>query len=169
MKIVNHDVASPISKLPIEGVHIVDNWLPEPTHHYVHRMINSMDMQLTNQVMKDDGTYAHRFWGTPLFIEGQHHPETYYPLTNRVKEEVFTSRNHVFKRFMSNLICNSFQFDWAPLEYMGTNGQTVGLQGTIHQDSNTPENISFLYYDQPYWNPEWGGDLHFYDKNEEKV
>lgn len=169
MKIVNHDIATPIRELPIEGVHVVDNWLPQATHHYVHRLIHSMDMQLTNQVMKSDGTYAHRFWGTPLFIDGQNDPETYYPLTNRIKEEGYTTKSHVFKKFMSKLLCNSFEFDWEYLEYMGTNGQTLGLQGTIHQDSNTPNNISFLYYDETYWDPAWGGQLHFYDMNEEKA
>ena len=169
MKVVKHEKAFHIDELPLQNINIIDNWLHPLTHAWVNEMIRSFSWQLTNQVQKPNGEYAHRFWGTALYIKDRNCPDTFYPLSNIIREEEYTSGRHVFTRFMHNLIQDSFGFDWGSLDYIGTNGQTVGLQGTIHLDSQSDQNISFLYYDQPMWNKDWGGQLHFYNGKKELV
>ena len=46
------------------------------------------------------------------------------------------------------------------------NGQTIGLQGTVHEDcqDKDDQNISFLYYNNLHWQQEWGGQLRIYDE-----
>ena len=50
---------------------------------------------------------------------------------------------------------------------MNINGSSGGQNGTCHSDCAAWDewNISFLYYTNQFWNPNWGGDLRFYDTN----
>ena len=52
-------------------------------------------------------------------------------------------------------------------QYCGFNGQTIGQDGTVHEDTGLQEecldNLSFLYYDQKRWEDDWGGDLILYN------
>lgn len=41
------------------------------------------------------------------------------------------------------------------------NGQTHGQCGSVHTDSNSPSEYTFLYYLNPTWLPEWGGGTVF--------
>lgn len=48
------------------------------------------------------------------------------------------------------------------------NGQTHGLSGSMHQDTNNVASdlhYTFLYYCNPEWRPEWGGQTVFKDSN----
>jgi len=44
------------------------------------------------------------------------------------------------------------------LERVYANGQTYGLPGSFHQDSQSALSYTFLYYANPEWNPMWGGE-----------
>ena len=52
---------------------------------------------------------------------------------------------------------------------MGANSQTHGQNGTCHSDCASWDewNISFLYYTNQFWNPNWGGKLRFYNNHVE--
>ena len=54
------------------------------------------------------------------------------------------------------------------LERVYANGQTYGLDGEFHVDSNLPNAYTFLYYPHIIWKKEWGGNLIIVDGNEEK-
>ena len=60
-----------------------------------------------------------------------------------------------------------FRFDWVRFQYCGMNGQIPGQDGTLHEDTHKGDkginNLTFLFYDQPYWEDDWGGDLIFYN------
>ena len=63
-------------------------------------------------------------------------------------------------------IRTDFSFEWVRFQYMGTNSQTHGLDGSCHSDCSNEDNynLSFLYYTNTFWNENWGGDLRFYDR-----
>jgi len=54
------------------------------------------------------------------------------------------------------------------LERVYANGQTYGLSGSLHvdQDNGNNQYYTFLYYVQPTWEPEWGGQTVFCDSKE---
>ena len=60
-----------------------------------------------------------------------------------------------------------FRFNWEYFQYCGFNGQTIGQDGTIHEDTGLDDkclhNLTFLYYDQQRWDDNWGGDLIMYN------
>ena len=50
------------------------------------------------------------------------------------------------------------------------NGQTYGLNGEIHKDTDDPGHYTVLYYAvNDTWDKDWHGETIFYDDNEEQV
>ena len=45
---------------------------------------------------------------------------------------------------------------------MYANGQTYGLDGSRHQDSEHPQDFTVLYFPVPHWEPSWGGETVFF-------
>ncbi|WP_179957509.1 2OG-Fe(II) oxygenase [Exilibacterium tricleocarpae] len=48
------------------------------------------------------------------------------------------------------------------LRKVNASGHTHGLGGAIHQDYNTDDYYSMLYYANPVWHPKFGGETQFY-------
>lgn len=57
------------------------------------------------------------------------------------------------------------------LERVYANGQTYGLCGLMHYDKINGNNkyFTFLYYANPIWKPNWGGQTVFFDKNNNAI
>lgn len=51
------------------------------------------------------------------------------------------------------------------IQRLYANGQTYGLPGSLHQDDPSDDSYTFLYYANPHWEIQWGGQTVFY-KNE---
>lgn len=49
------------------------------------------------------------------------------------------------------------------LKRVYANGQTHGLVGSVHQDDSKENTYTFLYYANPAWRNDWGGDTVFYN------
>jgi hypothetical protein len=45
------------------------------------------------------------------------------------------------------------------------NGQTYGLPGSFHTDSDNPKGRTFLYYANPEWFVDWGGETLLYEND----
>lgn len=48
------------------------------------------------------------------------------------------------------------------LKRVYANGQTHGLVGSVHQDDNIEGTFTFLYYANPTWRSDWGGETTFF-------
>ena len=83
------------------------------------------------------------FWYLPL--DNDHF------FTKKIFEKIKTTTNQNFS-----------------LERVYANGQTYGLSGSLHVDQELGNNqyYTFLYYVQPTWEPEWGGQTVFCDNKE---
>jgi hypothetical protein len=51
------------------------------------------------------------------------------------------------------------------IERIYANGQTYGLPGSFHADTYDPKGRTFIYYVNPVWNADWGGETVFYINN----
>jgi hypothetical protein len=154
MKIVQHLKPFKLTELPLTDIHVIDNWLTPETQKWFNDGIDNSYWSLSNCVLAPDGSYNHRFWGIPFYNE-----DAYYNENKTYLGKVLNIR-----------LQKQFGFTWKKLSYMGMNGQTQGQEGTIHIDSESSLNLSFLYYNNKTWKPEWGGQLHFYvgEKGKEK-
>ena len=74
--------------------------------------------------------------------------------------------NHM-ARWLNRKLQTDFGFTWTKFQYAGANSQTHGQNGTCHSDCAAWDewNISFLYYTNQFWNPNWGGKLRFYNNH----
>lgn len=56
-----------------------------------------------------------------------------------------------------------------PLRLYG-NAHTYGTEGYCHKDNDDTENyFTTIYYGHPQWNCNWGGELLFFDENDEVI
>jgi hypothetical protein len=70
-----------------------------------------------------------------------------------------------FARPVIEQMCNDFGVEFEQFDFAGINGQTQGLQGTIHKDSFRPRNITFLWHCNTEWDSNWGGNFRVYEKD----
>jgi len=160
MQIIYHPKPFKLKELPLTDIHVIDNWLTPEVQKWFNSGIDDSFWSLSNCVLAPDGSYNHRFWGIPFCVEGD--PET------KVASHIKTHLGSV----LNIRLQKQFGFRWKRFSYMGMNGQTQSQEGTIHVDSDSALNISFLYYNNETWKPEWGGQLHFYEGekgNEKKI
>ena len=149
----------------MKTVHVVDNFLGPELHKFWNdSLVNSNMWSKTNQVgsRSKTGLPHHSFWGG-TFFSGMHH--------NNGKIDIpaeTDNSNTYFAEFFNRKCETDFGFRWLDFDYMGLNSQTQGLDGTNHVDceDNKDWNLSFLWYINTFWNPNWGGDLRFYEFNE---
>lgn len=156
-----------IKDLPLDRVYVFDNYLEPSLWQFIDRhLTQSSTWAKTNQVNSQHktGLPHHSFWGTSIF-RADENGKGYLDLEAGWNE----SSGAIFKWF-NRKICTDFGFKWKRFQYMGTNSQTQGLEGTTHADCSPDDewNLSFLYYYNSYWNKNWGGDLRFYDNVEQR-
>ena len=160
MEVVHINEPFKIQDLPLKKVYVLDDWLSQPLHHFYDNFIETTSMWAkTNRVNSGSptGLPHHSFWGAKFFgYNYEVEPDT-------PKEWTY------FTRYLDRRLQTEFGFKWVRFQYAGLNSQTVGLQGTTHQDCamNDEWNISFLYYPNRYWNPSWGGTLRLYDETQQ--
>jgi len=80
----------------------------------------------------------------------------------------FWYKELIDKKFFNNIFFNKILLltgKKLKLERLYANGQTHGLPGSLHEDDHRENSWTFLYYANPYWEVQWGGETVFY-KNE---
>lgn len=143
------------------NVYVIDNYLNSALHHAVDNYLNNAAWQKTNQVTGNTtnrgGLPNHSLWGCSFFRNED------------MSESDSISKNYPphIVRFLDRKIRTDFGFEWVRFQYAGGNSQTMGQHGTSHQDCNEDNdwNLSFLYYTNKFWNPNWGGRLRMYSEN----
>ena len=168
MKFVYHNEPFKLTKdnFPFgKTVHVVDNYLSPQLHKFWdEKIVGSNIWSKTNQVGSSSktGLPHHSFWGG-TFFSGMHHNHEH----KNIPLEILKSDTY-FAEFFNRKCETDFGFKWINFDYMGLNSQTQGLDGTNHCDCDNEYdwNLSFLWYTNTFWNPNWGGDLRFYELNE---
>lgn len=189
--------SKPIESLPFKQVWVIDNYLsPAIWSSWREYRDASKNWGRQNKVFRNDET-QHLYWGEAVYINvgesGRNHngnalKDTYgngkmvsYALYNYNNPRFLTSfwkknvlaREHEGYRhshidWFIHKLRQDFRFNWEYFQYCGFNGQTIGQDGTVHEDTHLNDsaltNLSFLYYDQEYWEDDWGGDLIFYNR-----
>ena len=153
-----------IQELPFgSDVYVIDDYLDTTLHRAIDAFMIQCAWQKSNQVLNtmDDnrgGLPNHSLWGACFFnghdqTDGYLHGKNGFPV-------------HII-RWLDRKLQTDFGFNWVRFQYAGGNSQTMGQHGTCHSDCQDVDewNISFLYYTNTFWNPNWGGDLRFYDTN----
>ena len=156
MEIVYLNEPFKIQELPLTKVYVLDDWLAQPLHHFYDEQISEKNIwSKTNQVGSGSSTGLphHSFWGATFFRND-------YKVDSDVDESTTW-----FTRYLDRRLQTEFGFKWVRFQYAGLNSQTVGLQGTTHEDCRKEDewNLSFLYYPNRFWNKSWGGKLRLYD------
>ena len=187
LNIVHLEKSQPLQTLPHKECWIIDDWLPLPIFmSWCLWREQSNNWGLSNRVVRD-GEKQHLYWGESYYTSvaelKQHHMaerERIEPLGKRRwrdlalddarKTMINTRQSGYCIPQVDNLMWRlqqEFRFDWVRFQYCGMNGQIPGQDGTLHEDTHKGDkginNLTFLFYDQPYGEDDWGGDLIFYD------
>jgi len=177
----------PIDKLPFQKVWVIDNYLtPSIWHSWRLWRDASIRWGRSNRVIRD-GEMQHLYWGESIYYNisergfptnrNERHYERYHQENPRWKNQATWKRkvirtNDIGYRvpiidWFIHKIRQDFRFNWEYFQYCGFNGQTIGQDGTVHEDTGLDEscltNLTFLYYDQERWDDDWGGDLIMYN------
>jgi len=165
MKIIYHDKPFRLDETNYpfgKVVHVVDNYMEDSLWRWWDRKIVSSNIwSKTNQVSSDSktGLPQHSFWGG-TFFNSMHHNHDGLDIPEETQR-----KDTYMAHFFDRKVRTDFGFEWVNYDYMGLNSQTQGLDGTNHSDCEPDKewNLSFLFYLNTFWNPNWGGDLRFYD------
>jgi len=167
MSLLVEKVDSPfhIQSLPLDKVYIIDNYLETSIWHWINQRFTSSNIwSKTNQVGSESptGLPHHSFWGASFFKADRDNKDFGF---HNVEGDI-DKKDSYPAHYLNRRICTDFGFKWKRFQYMGLNSQTMGCHGTTHADCDTNDswNLSFLYYYNTYWNPEWGGTLRLYDE-----
>ena len=76
------------------------------------------------------------------------------------------NHNGYFSEYIYEKICKNLDKNFKSVERIYANGQTAGQCGTPHYDDG---DLTFLYYPNHEWNPNWQGHLIFFDKDGDEV
>ena len=158
-----------IEDLPLaDNVYVLDNYLAPNLHRALDDYLSHCSWQKTNEVKGEYGTWNtprgglpnHQLWGASFIVghdqrDGHYNGADGYP--------------NYMARWLNRKLQTDFGFTWTKFQYAGANSQTHGQNGTCHSDCAAWDewNISFLYYTNQFWNPNWGGKLRFYNDHVE--
>ena len=184
------DKPKPIESLPFKQVWVIDNYLTNPIWTSWRDWREGITTWGRSNKVFRNGEYQHIYWGEGIYINmresgglkqtyRKHTPYAEYNFNNKRfctsswKNDVAARHQEGYRVPMIDWfiykIRQDFRFNWDYFQYCGFNGQTIGQDGTVHEDTSLSEvaltNLSFLYYDQKNWNEEWGGDLIFYNRH----
>ena len=138
-----------LKALPLDAIHVVDNWCQiDMWQEFNEHVANTHRWSFDNDVVYDDVGTTEITWIMRLF---------YKWMTPRGEYAEFS--RPIIEKMCSDFGVNFLQFDFA-----GINGQTQGLQGTVHTDSFRPNNITFLWHINEEWQEDWGGTFRVYKK-----
>ena len=111
---------------------LYDNVLTEEEHILCYnnlRFGTNWEFSQVSSKEKEDGFY---FWYNEL-SNNQFYNQTFFSRIKKITGKEFS------------------------LKAVYANGQTYGLSGDLHVDSNDDSSYTFLYYVNPYWDVRWGG------------
>ena len=152
-----------IEDMPLGNtVYVIDDYLESSLHKSMNRHLDHCSWQKTNEVQSQvpnrGGLPNHSLWGCSFF----RNPDMQDGFLNGATG----APNHLI-RWFNRRLQSDFGFSWVRFQYAGGNSQTHGQHGTCHADCDDEDewNLSFLYYTNLFWNPNWGGKLRFYSEN----
>ena len=152
-----------IEDMPLGNtVYVIDDYLESSLHKSMNRHLDHCSWQKTNEVQSQTpnrgGLPNHSLWGCSFF----RNPDMQDGFLNGATG----APNHLI-RWFNRRLQSDFGFAWTRFQYAGGNSQTHGQHGTCHADCDNEDewNLSFLYYTNLFWNPNWGGKLRFYSEN----
>jgi len=138
-----------LDKLPLDAIHVIDDWCSQEMWHQFNKNVdNTHRWSYDNDVTYDDVGTTEITWILRLF---------YKWMTPRGEYAEFA-------RPIIEKMCSDFGIKFLQFDFAGINGQTQGLQGTVHVDSFRKNNITFLWHMNQEWNNMWGGDFRVYTK-----
>ena len=150
MKVKYYNSSFKLDTLPLDAIHVIDDWCPpELWQRFNNVLEKTARWNFDNDVTYADGETTEITWGMSLFKKWMKPVGDYAEFSRPVIEQM----------------CNDFGVEFEQFDYAGINGQTQGLQGTIHVDSFRAKNISFLWHCNPEWQSEWGGSFRVYQKD----
>jgi hypothetical protein len=140
--------------------YVIDDYLEEATFKSLDHTMTNCSWQKTNQVRGNHpnrgGLPMHSLWGA-CFFTGVDMKDGHCNGANGFPNGII--------RYLDRKLQTDFGFEWVRFQYCGANSQTHGQHGTCHADCDKDNewNLSFLFYTNQFWNPNWGGKLRFYD------
>ena len=139
-----------LKNLPLEAIYVIDNWLPENMFTQFDNVLAKTNRWIfDNDVTYEDGETTEITWIMRLF-----------------KKWMKPAGDYVeFARPIIDQMCSDFGIEFEQFDFAGINGQTQGLQGTIHKDSFRPRNITFLWHCNTEWDSSWGGSFRVYQRD----
>ena len=137
-----------LDSLPLQAIHVIDDWCPNDLmHRFNNALLNTNRWSYDNDVTYEDGETTEITWIMRLF-----------------KKWMKPAGDYVeFARPVIDLMCEDFGVEFEQFDFAGINGQTQGLQGTIHKDSFRINNITFLWHCNKEWDSSWGGSFRVYE------
>ena len=139
-----------LKNLPLEAIYVIDNWLPENMFTQFDDVLGKTNRWIfDNDVTYEDGETTEITWIMRLFKKWMKPAGDYVEFARPIIEQM----------------CNDFGVEFEQFDFAGINGQTQGLQGTIHKDSFRPKNITFLWHCTKEWDKGWGGSFRVYQKD----
>ena len=139
-----------LKNLPLEAIYVIDNWLPENMFTQFDDVLGKTNRWIfDNDVTYEDGETTEITWIMRLFKKWMKPAGDYVEFARPIIEQM----------------CNDFGVEFEQFDFAGINGQTQGLQGTIHKDSFRPRNITFLWHCNTEWDSSWGGSFRVYQRD----
>lgn len=159
MEVIYHDKPFKIKKFPLTEMHVIDDWA-SPELLYNFNNITRRTIWAQNNQVNRAGRIQHLFWGA-----------TFYEGADKKARSCDNESDTYLVRYIDRKLQTDFGFRWVEFQYAGMNGQTLGLQGTVHEDCpfSNDQNISFLWYNTPYWEDKWGGSLCLYSEEAKEL
>tara|TARA_B110000483_G_scaffold243641_1_gene334745 strand:+ start:1996 stop:2655 length:660 start_codon:yes stop_codon:yes gene_type:complete len=150
MKVKYYNSSFKLDTLPLDAIHVIDDWCSPGLWQRFNNALSVTDRwSFDNDVTYADGETTEITWIMRLF-----------------KKWMKPAGNYVeFSRPVIEQMCSDFGVEFEQFDFAGINGQTQGLQGTIHVDSFRAKNISFLWHCNTEWQSEWGGSFRVYQKD----
>ena len=166
------DKPKPIESLPFKQVWVIDNYLTNPIWTSWRDWREGITTWGRSNKVFRNGEYQHIYWGEGIYINmresgglkhtyRKHTPYAEYNFNNK-RFRTSSWKNDVAARHQEGYrvpmidwfiykIRQDFRFNWDYFQYCGFNGQTIGQDGTVHEDTSLSEvaltNLSFLYYE----------------------
>lgn len=150
MDVVYHKNSFKIDTVPLEAIHVVDDWCPQDMwHSFLEQLSETNRWNFNNNVTWDDVGTTEVTWMLPLYKKWMVPYGSYAEFCKPILDKM----------------CKDFGIEFEQFDYAGMNGQTPGLQGTIHKDNYRRKNISFMWHVNTEWQDDWEGSFRVYKKD----
>lgn len=150
MQVIYHNKPFKLETIPLDAIHVVDNWCPEDLWEEFNKLVyQNGHWNFTNNVTWEDVGTTEITWMYPFYVKHKKPLGTYSQNVDPILDKM----------------CEDFGFEFEQFDYAGINGQTQGLQGTIHKDNYRRKNLSIMWHMNPVWENDWEGSFRVYKKD----